>query len=150
MHQLPPLPYDDPNGILTDFRQHILEKVCTQILSIDKDICFSDQNSDRKYSRILDEFHCNSNKNSYEMFMTFLCSLSFWIGKSRRHLNSYKILIRILNTLPYKFKLTLNSYVPSEFCLNSKIIRMTFFSMKRNMLVKIDDNSISALFLQNS
>ena len=27
MHQLPPLPYDDPNGILTDFRQHILEKV---------------------------------------------------------------------------------------------------------------------------
>ena len=32
MHQLPPLPYDDPNGILTDFRQHILEKVS----------CFSD------------------------------------------------------------------------------------------------------------
>ena len=27
MHQLPPLPYDDPNGILTDFRQHVLEKV---------------------------------------------------------------------------------------------------------------------------
>ena len=27
MHQLPPLPYEDSNGILTDFRHYILEKV---------------------------------------------------------------------------------------------------------------------------